>query len=100
MTEERRKWIVIWPLYFDKSKSRSEGRRVPKELSIERPTIDDIVLALKKIGLKYIVEKDKKHPSTWFESSGRVLVEKKFKKTELLRRIAEILVKEKSHKKR
>lgn len=95
MRENRKNWIVVWPLYFDKKKSRSEGRRVPKRLAIEKPTINDIVKAVKKLGLKYVVEENKKHPSTWFESSGRVLVEKKFKKTELLRKIGEILVRRK-----
>ena len=29
--------IVIWPVYFDASKSRKEGRRIPKKLAIKYP---------------------------------------------------------------
>jgi len=93
---KRREWIVIWPLYFDKRKSRSSGRRVPLSLSVSKPTIQEIVIATKKLGLNYIVEENKKHPSTWFESSGRVLVEKRGPKSQIIKMIAEQLIKNKS----
>jgi len=89
---EQRKWIVVWPLYFDKRRSRSEGRRVPLSLSIEKPTLHDLIKAIEKLGLKYVVEEDKRHPSTWFESSGRILVEKRYPKTKLLKLIAKTVL--------
>lgn len=97
---KKRDWIVIWPLYFDKRKTRSSGRRVPDSLSINRPTIQEIVFAIKNLGFKYIVEENKKHPSTWFESSGRILVEKVRPKSEIIRMIAEQLIKNRLKKSR
>jgi len=96
----KREWVIIWPLYFDKHRSRSQGRRVSLSLSVSRPAVKDIVVVLKKLKLKYIVEEEKKHPSTWFEQSGRILVEKTMPKTRIIRMIAEQLVKYKSRSSR
>ena len=96
----KREWIVVWPIYFDKSRSRSEGRRVPLHLSINRPTLQEIVIAVKKLGLDYIVEEDKKHPSTWFEYSGRVLIKKAESKSSIIKKIAEELAKSRLRKSR
>lgn len=89
----RKEWIVIWPLYFDKRRSRSQGRRVPESLSVNRPTIQEIISVIKKLGIEYIVEENKKHPSTWFESSGRILVKKIKPKSEIVKIIGKQLVK-------
>ena len=88
----RRDWLVVWPLYFDKRRSRSDGRRVSLELSVERPTIKDLAAAAERLGLEYVVEGDKRHPSTWFEESGRILVRKTLPKTKLLRALGRQLV--------
>ena len=34
--------IVLWPEYFDKNRTRAEGRRLPKELCVENPDLDII----------------------------------------------------------
>lgn len=96
----KREWVVIWPLYFDKRRSRSDGRRVSESFSVNRPTIQEIVLAIKELGLEYIVEEDKKHPSTWFESSGRILVKKVRPKSEIIKIIGRQLVKNRLKKSR
>ena len=80
---------VIWPIYFDLNISRSNGRRVPKSLAIQNPSIDDILKAAKRLRLNPILE-EKAHPSRWW-SRGRILVDKKEKKREILRKIAEQL---------
>ncbi len=80
--------FVIWPIYFDSTKSRNEGRAVAAEIAISSPTIDDVITAALKAGLKPEIERDKKHPSAWHESSGRILVPKKGTKSATLKRIA------------
>lgn len=87
----KRNFKILWPVYFDKNISRSSGRRIPKHLAIDRPSLTTITEALDKLGIEYVVEKNKKHPSTWFEGSGRVLVKYSGSKTELLRKVAKMI---------
>ncbi|RLE82649.1 MAG: signal recognition particle protein Srp19 [Thermoprotei archaeon] len=89
-----RDYYILWPVYFDKNRSRREGRRVPLNLAVENPSVDEISFAVKKMGLEPVVERDKAHPTTWFELKGRVLVRKdsyKFNKNHLVRNVGKIL---------
>jgi signal recognition particle subunit SRP19 len=80
--------VVIWPIYFDSNKARSKGRMVCAKDSMSNPTIDDVIAAAIKAGFKPEIEREKKHPSTWHESSGRILVPKKEPKKAILKKIA------------
>ncbi|RDI71041.1 signal recognition particle subunit SRP19 [Halopelagius longus] len=64
---------VIWPVYIDASKSRSEGRRVPLDTAVEEPTVDEIAEAVQQVGYDAVIERDVTHPREW-DSRGRVLV--------------------------
>ena len=64
---------VIWPAYLDAELSRSQGRRVPQELSVEEPTVDEIAQAVQQVGYDAVIERDKQYPRE-FEPRGRVLV--------------------------
>lgn len=88
---ERRDTIVIWPIYFDSTKTRSEGRMVSSEDSVPSPSVDDIVTAILKLGIKPEIEREKKHPSAWQASSGRILVHKSEHKTAILKKIGRSL---------
>ena len=79
---------VIWPIYFDKSLSKLEGRKVPKKNAVEKPSIDDIVKAAKSLGLNPFLEKNVAHPSRHWKKEGRVLIDKKDSKSKLLIKIA------------
>ena len=35
--EKSKKWQCLYPVYFDKSRTRAEGRRVGKEVAVENP---------------------------------------------------------------
>jgi len=43
---EIKEWKVIYPIYINKAMSRAKGRRVPKNKSVENPTIEEIIQVL------------------------------------------------------
>jgi signal recognition particle subunit SRP19 len=75
---------VIYPLYFDRSVSRLNGRKVALKHAVEKPSSENIAKAAKSLGLAPLLEKDAAHPSTPWKKEGRILVEKKGQKTKLL----------------
>ena len=88
----RERYLVLWPVYFDSGKSRSEGRRVPKRVAVPSPKASEILEAARRLGFKAVLEEGKRYPSSWWEASGRVLVAPPgLKKTEVIRAIAEEL---------
>ena len=85
--------IVLWPEYFDRNRTRSEGRRLPKELCVEEPDLDIIAKGAMVLDLEYQVYEDKAYPSDWISKKGCVRVEKgKMKKSQILPAIGKILV--------
>jgi signal recognition particle subunit SRP19 len=65
---------VLWPAQFDAELTRSEGRRVPLDLAVEDPTVDEIAKAVQQVGYDAVIERDKQYPREW-EPRGRVLVQ-------------------------
>ncbi|WP_254767964.1 signal recognition particle subunit SRP19 [Salinilacihabitans rarus] len=65
---------VIWPAYLDAERSRGDGRRVPEELAVDEPTVDEIAKAVQQIGYDAIVERDKAYPREPWTDRGRVVV--------------------------
>lgn len=63
----------IYPVYFDKSRSRHRGRRVGLELAVENPMAREIVAACGKWRLEILFEPAKCHPKDW-ANPGRVKV--------------------------
>jgi len=64
---------VIWPAYLDTSKTRAEGRRVPREQAVDEPTVDEIAKAAQQVGYDAVIERDMTYPRE-YEPRGRVLV--------------------------
>jgi signal recognition particle subunit SRP19 len=64
---------VIWPAYFDAELSRSAGRRVPLDLAVPEPTVDELAEAVRQVGYDAVIERDKTYPRE-YEPRGRVLV--------------------------
>lgn len=86
--------IVLWPEYFDISRSRAEGRRLPKSLCVDKPDLDIIAKGAMILDLEYKIIEDAAYPSNSNEKNGCVRIEKgKMKKTTLLSKIGETLVK-------
>ena len=65
---------VIWPAYLDSELSRAEGRRVPKDLAVEDPTVEEIAKAVQQIGYDATVERDKAYSREHWTERGRVVV--------------------------
>lgn len=64
-------WRILYPIYFDKEVSRANGRKVPKELAVDTPDIDEIARVLQHFKIPFFVEINKKHPRDFF-CVGRV----------------------------
>jgi signal recognition particle subunit SRP19 len=85
--------IIIWPAYFDSTKTRGNGRRVPKSLAVPSPKILEIKKAVEKLGLSHEVVLDAGYPKTPWLKMGMLLVTKKESKEKVIRKIGEQLVK-------
>jgi signal recognition particle subunit SRP19 len=87
---ENSKKVVVWPQYIDSTLPRRLGRRLPKEYSVSRPTLDELVNACKKLGLEFEVDNDSKYCRTWYlGSTGRVIIyNSSLSKLKLLRTLA------------
>jgi signal recognition particle subunit SRP19 len=65
---------AIYPAYFDRNLSRSEGRRVPDDLAVEDPTVDEIAKAVQQVGYDVRIERDVAYPREHWRTRGRVVV--------------------------
>ena len=83
--------ITIWPAYIDQSKSRSKGRIIPRRISVKSPKLSEIADACQKLGLDPEIESDKSYPRSWWEASGRVIVNKTSSKSEIARQISSMI---------
>ena len=81
--------FVLWPAYFDRSRSRAEGRRVPDSAAVKAPDAAWVENAARKLGLDPTVEEKAVHPSIPYEKQGRVLVAKKGSKQAVLKQVGE-----------
>src|SRR3989338_9809050 len=70
------RWAVVWPVYLNSKKTTKQGRRVPMEIAVDNPTLDEIAQACQALGLATHVERTKKYPRD-FLLVGRVRVELK-----------------------
>ena len=87
---------IIWPIYFDVSKTRKEGRRVPKHLAVQSPKIVEIKEAVDRLGLRNEVRVEAHFSKMPWAKTGMILVEKNEPKEKILQKIAKQLVKIKS----
>lgn len=77
--EKSKSYQCIYPIYFDASRSREEGRRVKKEDAVRNPLARKIVDALQyiagqvNVALQIVFEPSKCHPKDW-ANPGRVRV--------------------------
>ena len=79
---------IIWPAYLDSSKSRSEGRRIPRDAAVDGPSAAEVANAAKQVGYEPEYEPEKQYPRSWWEKSGRVTVETDDSKDDVIRAVA------------
>jgi signal recognition particle subunit SRP19 len=84
--------IVIWPAYFDSTRTRKDGRRVPKSLAVPSPKILEIKNAVEKLGLECELVLDTGYPKTQWLKTGMLLVKKNDSKDQITRKIAKQLL--------
>jgi len=64
---------MLYPVYFDKSRSRAEGRRVSSSLAVANPLAREVANACAALRLSPIFEAHRTHPKDW-SNPGRVRV--------------------------
>jgi len=84
--------IVLWPLYFDSTKSRIEGRKVPTGVAVPSPKLDEIREAVEQLGLRYEIISDASYPKSSWRKSGMLVVSKVGSKTQMIKEIAKQLL--------
>jgi signal recognition particle subunit SRP19 len=65
---------VIWPAYLDVERSRREGRRVPEDLAVTEPDVEEIAEAVGQVGYDAVIERDVAYPREPWREAGRVTV--------------------------
>lgn len=65
---------VLWPAYFDAELSRSGGRRVPDDLAVTEPTVEEMADAVGQVGYDAVVERDAAYPREHYRIRGKVVV--------------------------
>ncbi|KAK6071417.1 signal recognition particle subunit SRP19 [Seiridium cupressi] len=63
----------LYPIYFDASRTRAEGRRVPSHLAVKNPLAREIATACASLRVSPVFEAMKTHPQDW-ANPGRVRV--------------------------
>ncbi|KAI0900309.1 signal recognition particle, SRP19 subunit [Annulohypoxylon nitens] len=64
---------MLYPVYFDLTRSRAEGRRVSKSLAVKNPLAREIAAACAALRLSPVFEAHRVHPKDW-ANPGRVRV--------------------------
>jgi signal recognition particle subunit SRP19 len=88
--------IIMWPAYFDSTRTRKDGRQAPKNLAVPSPKILEIKDAVERIGLECELMSDAAYPRTPWLKNGALLVKKTEAKNQMLRRIGKQLVRMRS----
>ena len=80
--------FILWPQYFDQSRKRSEGRRIPKNQAQQSPRLEELQRAAQRLGLSPEVVPELAYPATPWQKTGMLLVNKKGSKLEIVKKIA------------
>jgi signal recognition particle subunit SRP19 len=83
--------IIIWPVYFDSNKTRTGGRKVPKNLAVSAPKIGELQRVAKRLDLQPEIVPDAAYPSSPWIKTGLLTVTKKESKDKTLNKIAKEL---------
>jgi len=88
----KQKKIILWPVYFDSSKTRKEGRKVPKSVAVSNPNLAELQRVAEHLRLKPEAEANTAHSAAPWRKTGRIWVQKKGAKMQILMKIAKEIV--------
>ncbi|MFW9835531.1 MAG: signal recognition particle subunit SRP19/SEC65 family protein [Candidatus Thorarchaeota archaeon] len=66
--------LVIWPAYFEKEFTRTQGRKIPSNLAASNVTLKILEMAAESSGFEFESEPDKQHPRGFSDKNGYILV--------------------------
>jgi signal recognition particle subunit SRP19 len=82
---------IIWPVYFDSTRTRKDGRRVAKNMAVPMPKASEVKEAADKLGLPSELVADVGHPKAPWLKTGMVLTKKQGSKNQTVALIAKQL---------
>jgi signal recognition particle subunit SRP19 len=88
MTMKKQETTILWPVYFDSSRTRSEGRKLPKNLAVSNLTLAELQAAAARLGLHPEIEADTAHSAIPWRKTGRIRIQKRHPKMQALAKIA------------
>ncbi|WP_309493532.1 signal recognition particle subunit SRP19/SEC65 family protein [Candidatus Hecatella orcuttiae] len=84
---------MVWSIYFDIARSRSEGRKIPKRMAVASPSLKEIVEAASRLNLSPQPKYEARYPRCWWKEAGYVVMDKINSKGETLKLLAKELSK-------
>lgn len=92
--------MVVWTASIDRNKTRLQGRRIPKSISVDSPRLSEIESAAKSLSLDFGPRPGASMPRSWWEKSGYLTVDRgNSSRTEILKNIAKQIAKLRQAKK-
>ncbi|MBI2938727.1 MAG: hypothetical protein HYY22_11045 [Thaumarchaeota archaeon] len=82
--------LVIWVDYFNSNIGRSEGRRVPLNMAVRNPTLQELEEAARRAEYEY-ESQEAAHPKRMRSKSGYVSIKRRKTKVETIKEIAALL---------
>ncbi len=68
--------MIVWAASIDRNKTRHQGRRIPKSLSVDSPRLNEIETAAKAASLSAATKPGSARPTSWWDKSGYLIVER------------------------
>jgi signal recognition particle subunit SRP19 len=79
-------------------KTQKEGRKIAKDYCVKNPELNEIAKVSAILKFSPEIESNKSYPSSWWENSGRVIIETDMKKNEALKEISSLIKKSRKNK--
>lgn len=84
--------VILWPVYFDSTKTRKEGRRVPKKFATPKPELEKIGKTVGQLGYIHKVISEARHPNAPWRNTGLISVSKRKPKNQIIRIVSRELL--------
>jgi signal recognition particle subunit SRP19 len=84
--------VIVWPIYFDSSKSKAEGRKLPKRFAVESPKLDEIIYVARLLNLNPEPNFGARFSRCWWQETGYLVVDKVGSKNKTLIALANKII--------